>query len=245
MGDAAAGLKALLTELAQKRGGRIAAKQLAQFRNLPRAVVLEGVQEGFYRILRAYAARPDCPLTLIEAEKLLHIVVMNVLRDAWNKIQASIYDDPDYRAVRQEAQAISQDTAAARAEFAGEGALSSRQTRRPRPSFMEKAAMLEDALIDKIDGDRFISEIMSRLDEKYRRVCILLLDDMTPTEMGAKVGHGQDAQQEGLVLRRWARVKICRILAEMARRGHEMAARVREAGKCESLLRSAKISEAG
>jgi hypothetical protein len=244
MSEAERNLHALLSRLARERGAAILAMYLGRFRNLPRDTVREAVQEGFYRELRTYPGRPDCPATMEEAEKLLHTIVGNVLKDDWRRLRLSIERDADYQAVKREAEAIDEDEAAARREQARRKPVEGPARRAPGPTAMEQKEALENALVDKIDGDNLTAKVLDGLDRRYSRICVLLLHDWTPTEIGEAFGRGRDPRREGLVMRRWARVKVCRILGELARRGDEIAARVHERGECVRLLLSAKISDA-
>ncbi|HVJ52648.1 MAG TPA: hypothetical protein VM689_09315 [Aliidongia sp.] len=70
---------------------------------------------------------------------------------------------------------------------------------------------------DELAVKDLLAKIYDRLEEKWQKVVRLMLVGCDPDEIGAQF------EQNGYVLRRWVRNRICRILQELAGLGDPMA----------------------
>jgi DNA-directed RNA polymerase specialized sigma24 family protein len=240
-------LDSLLAQLATKAYvERLIAVSAKRFHELPRETIREGIQQSFYKVLRYYAGSAKCPRTLEEAERLLHTVLRNTLIDEWRKTDGLVFItlDDDYLVLeRAEEQAGGLDDregdAAAGDENRREVAeMDARLGRSPDQGAMGRREMLETTLVEEIDTRNLIVRILSDLDPKYRRICVQLLQEWSPGEIG------EEFRQNGYRLRVWARVKICKILGKLVELGHELAERLRVEGGCAAILSSAGSNSA-
>ena len=99
------------------------------------------------------------------------------------------------------------------------------------PEDPTEAAEDEDRLFGafvRIDDELAVKDLLAkvygRLEDKWQKVVNLMLVGCDPDEIGAEF------QQNGYVLRRWVRNRICRILLELSGRGDPLAGDFH--GKC-------------
>jgi DNA-directed RNA polymerase specialized sigma24 family protein len=235
-------LDSLLAQLATKAYvEKLTATFVKRFHELPRETIRESIQQSFYKVLRYYAGSAKCPRTLEEAERVLHTVLRNTLIDEWRKTDGLTFIklDDDYlvleRAVAQ-AGGLDEDEGDAAVGDDGrreDAEMDARLGRSPDQGAIGRREMLETTLVEEIDTRNLIERILSDLDPKYGRICVQLLQDWSPGEIGGEF------RQNGYRLRVWARVKICKILGKLAELGHELAERLQVEGGCAAILRSA------
>jgi RNA polymerase sigma factor (sigma-70 family) len=238
-------LDGLLAKLAEKPSFEKLLAQYTRRYRLPREVVADAVQQSFYKVLKFHAGKTSELQTLEQAERFLHTVIRNTLIDDIRRTDVIRFVelDEDYVAVLGSSRRVpaTKDAASSEAEVpepdqSGVSAqaeeddaaigIGGRNIKRKGPPD------LEDNMVEAIDTRTLMREILLRLDPKYRHVVALLLAEWTPDEMHQKFG------QNGYRMRVWARVKICRILANLAAVGHELAERLHGQGGCHRILQS-------
>lgn len=245
MGRADRSLDGLLARLAEKSSlERLLAQYTRRYR-LPREVVADAVQQSFYKVLKFHAGKSSELQTLEQAERFLHTVIRNTLIDDIRRsgVIRFVELDTDFVA----APGSSGHVAPVRTVAGPEEEASGQGQPEPQPSVEEDDEAtggggrnvkragppgLEDEMLEALDSKILMKEILLQLDPKYRHVVVLLLAEWTPDEMHQKFG------QNGYRMRVWARVKICRILANLAAVGHELAERLHGQGGCHRILKS-------
>jgi len=244
-------LDGLLVKLAEKPSFERLLTQYTRRYRLPREVVADAVQQSFYKVLKFHAGKSSALQTLEQAERFLHTVIRNTLIDEIRRsgVIRFVELDTDFVAAPGSSEQIAPLRAAG-----GSGAEASEHDHgEPQPvtdeddataggggrkMTLERPAALEDEMLEALDSKTLMKEILLQLDPKYRHVVVLLLAEWTPDEMQKKFG------QNGYRMRVWARVKICRILANLAVAGHDLAERLHGQGGCHRILQSIRGSAA-
>lgn len=250
MGRADRNLDRLLVKLAEKPSLERLLMQYTRRYRLPREVVADAVQQSFYKVLKFHAGKSSELQTLEQAERFLHTVIRNTLIDDIRRsdVIRFVELDTDFVAAPGSSGHVVPVKAAAGAEEEASG------HDQPEPSSAEEddeatvgsgrnikragPPGLEDEMLEALDSKTLMKEILLQLDPKYRHVVVLLLAEWTPDEMHQKFG------QNGYRMRVWARVKICRILANLAAVGHELAERLHGQGGCHRILQSLRGNSA-
>lgn len=241
-------LDVLLAKLAERPSfERLLAQYTGRYR-LPREVVTDAVQQSFYKVLKFYAGKASDLQTQEQVERFLHTVIRNTLIDEIRRagVMKFVEFDEDYVALQGGSpRRVDDDGDAGEPETTGlelsreesgtqsdQDAMARAKSQTVTSSPLEDARNLEDTMADTIDARTLIKRLLLQLDPKYRDVVVLLLVEWTPDEIRQKFG------QNGYRMRVWARVKICRILANLASVGHELAERLHAQGGCHRILQS-------
>jgi RNA polymerase sigma factor (sigma-70 family) len=235
---------ALLAQLATRESvAKLLATFAKRFGNLPHEAIRDAVQESFYKMLKSYAGRANRPRTLERAERVLHTVIRNTLIDIWRQTEGLTFIslDEDYRLLEQ---ALAKGTIREETPDGvedddydtGDRDADARPQRAPEPGAMEQREALETMLVEEIDTRELVGRIVSDLNPQHRLICVQLLQEWSPREIGKEFQHN------GYVLRRWARVQICIVMGRLAINfDHDVAERLYRRGGCVGRLRSAGI----
>ncbi|HUN40529.1 MAG TPA: hypothetical protein VMU81_09580 [Acetobacteraceae bacterium] len=235
--------------------GKLKASLLRQFDNLPRDVVEEGVYQGFAQVWEA-SRKPDAPQlrTREQIEAYLRTTIRRILINARRYYERMVSQDPDFvtlyidnRRFRQgggpanrnpnsEAADEPNDAPHERDDVAMEEAENHPGNGTPHPEWTlppppDSSPGIEDVLVDEIDGKHLVKVVFQQLDAKYHRIAVQLLNDWEPKEISEAFGH-----QNPYPMIRWARVKICRVLGDMAAAGNKLAGSLHARGDCIAVL---------
>jgi len=219
-------LGSLLERLASPpRSSRLMAGCIQRYRALSPDVVKEGVQDAFEKTLRHYAHRVPPIATVEEAERVLLTVIRNTMIDLMRRAKTLRFVTFD------EQVPVPKSLAAEAAGAAGA----------PPPD--DPDTLADRLMAEEVDAGRRVDTsdlfdaVMEQFDPKYAAVIVRLVIGDSPQELAEAFG------QDGYRMRHWARVKFCRALAQLAAKGHDLAAEWHARVGCAALLKSAGVAD--